>query len=315
MTKPIHLLIAFAVLFGTWPAKASSKAPDTNAIRAWHNREIRVAAIALKILAANVESCPKRSPQYGLVLARLDDVSSPPLRAALTEALGLREEPTALTVVPGGVAELAGIRAGDRVLAINGVKWPTANGPDMPARKAFWDAFQSGQQSAVLRVDTERGDQPVPFRLMGKLSCTASVFLINQRSVNATTFGSRIEIHSALEALLHDDSELAFVIGHEIAHVILEHTGPGKEAQIKDKVVRQRIETEADQLGILLMARAGFDTASAAQANSRMYQTNGLITRLLGLHGAYMPTNERNAFLSKRANEVRQQLESEAGKR
>jgi predicted Zn-dependent protease len=115
--------------------------------------------------------------------------------------------------------------------------------------------------------------------------------------------------------LLQDDSELAFIISHEVAHVILEHSGPGKEAQIKDKVVRQRIEIEADELGVLLMARAGFDPAAAARAESRRYQTNGPVTRGLGLNGVYMPPKERDAFLAKRADEVRLQLEAEAGKR
>jgi hypothetical protein len=313
--KPFHLLIVVAALFGTWPATASPAAPDANAIRDRVNRELRVAAIAQKILAANLESCPRKSPQYGLGLARLDEASSPQLRLALTEALGLREYPTAFAVVPGSVSALAGIRADDRIVAINGVKWPTGDGLDVSARKAFWDAFQSGQQSAVLQVDAERGDQPVQFHLTGKPSCTASVFLINQSSENATAFGSRIEIHSALEALLQDDSELAFIISHEVAHVILEHSGPGKEAQIKDKVVRQRIEIEADELGVLLMARAGFDPAAAARAESRRYQTNGPVTRGLGLNGVYMPPKERDAFLAKRADEVRLQLEAEAGKR
>jgi len=35
---------------------------------------------------------------------------------------------------------------------------------------------------------------------------------------------------SGLEALLKYDAELAFVLAHELAHVILEHTGQGKEA-------------------------------------------------------------------------------------
>jgi hypothetical protein len=315
LMKVFSLLIIAAVLFSAWPVAASSKLPDTNALRAWHNREIRVAAITLKILAANIESCPKKSPQYGLVVARLDDASSLQLRTALTEALGLRDDPIAMTVVPGGAAELAGIRAGDRIVAIEGIKWPTENAPNIAARKPFWDALQSGQQSAAMKVYAKRGEQPIEFNLVGQLACAASVVFINQRSANATTFGSRIEIHSGLEALLQDDAELAFAISHELAHVILEHTGPGKEKNIKDKLVRQRIETEADHLGMLLMARAGFDTASAPRAVSRIYQTNGPISRLLGLHGAYMSTNERNAFLSKRANEVRLQLESEAGKR
>lgn len=302
--------VAAFVMLAHVPAWAAD-APSPDALRAWHKRELRVAGIMHKLRLANLASCPKQELDYGLVVARLDNRASPAVRTAQAQALGLRDYPTALGVVPGSAADESGLREGDRIEAVGGIAWPlTDAGPD--ARKAFWEALYAGTQAPTMEIKAEREGQTRDVHLTGKAACTASLFMINRSSVDASTFGSRIQLNSGLEALLQDDAELAFVLAHELAHVILEHTGPGKEAQIKDRAVRQRIEMEADNLGVLLMARAGFATAAAAASIPRMRKTNGLMSRLLGIYGPYMSTDERMAFLTKRADEVRAQLAAEA---
>lgn len=264
-----------------------------------------------KLRLANLASCPKQELDYGLVVARLADRASPAVRTVQAQALGLREYPTALGVIPGSAADQSGLREGDRIEAVGGTSWPmTDSVPD--ARKAFWEALNAGIQAPALEIKAEREGETRDFRLTGKAGCIASLFMINRNEVNASTFGSRIQVYSGLEALLQDDAELAFVLAHELAHVILEHTGPGKEAQVKDRAVRQRIEIEADHLAVLLMARAGFATTAAAASIPRLRKTNSSISRLLGIYGPYMSTDERAAFLTKRADEVRAQLAAEA---
>lgn len=298
------------VMLAHVPALAAD-APSPDVLRAWHKRELRVAGIMHKLRLANLASCPKQEMTYGLVVARLDDRSSPAVRTAQAEALGLRDYPTALAIIPGSAAEHAGLREGDRIGAVGATAWPLTDAvPD--ARKAFWAALNVGIQAPTLAIKAEREGQTRDFRLIGKAGCIASLFMINRNSVDASTFGSRIQLHSGLEALLQDDAELAFVLAHELAHVILEHTGPGKEAQIKDRAVRQRIEIDADHFALLLMARAGFATTAAAASIPRMRKANGSLTRLLGIYGPYMSTDERVAFLTKRADEVRAQLAAEA---
>jgi hypothetical protein len=302
-------IVAAFVMLAHIPALAAD-APSPDALRAWHMRELRVAGIMHKLRLANLASCPKQEMTYGLAVARLDNRASPAVRTAQAQALGLQDYPTALGVLPGSAAEQAGLREGDRIEAVGGISWPMTDG--VPgARKAFWDAFYAGIQAPTLEIKAERGGQMRDFRLIGNAGCTASLFMINRNSVDASTFGLRIQVNSGLEALLQDDAELAFVLAHELAHVILEHTGPGKEAQVKDRVVRQRIEIEADHLAVLLMARAGFASAAAAASIPRMRKTNGPISRLLGIYGPYMSTDERVAFLTKRADEVRAQLAAE----
>ena len=308
MIKAFSAVAAFVMLAHV-PALAAD-APSPDALRAWHMRELRVAGIMHKLRLANLASCPKQEMTYGLVVARLADRASPAVRTAQAQALGLRDYPTALGVIPGSAADQSGLREGDRIEAVGGISWPLPDaGPD--ARKAFWDALYAGIQAPTLEIKAGREGQTRDFRLIGNAGCTTSLFMINRNNVDASTFGSRITVNSGLEALLQDDAELAFVLAHELAHVILEHTGPGKEAQVKDRAVRQRIEIEADHLAVLLVARAGFATTAAAASIPRLRKTNGPFSRLLGIYGPYMSTDERVAFLTKRADEVRARLAAE----
>ena len=113
--------------------------------------------------------------------------------------------------------------------------------------------------------------------------------------------GGKIMVHTGLiEQLKTTDAELAAVIGHEIAHALREHsreavsrayaqqlglsvlgavTGIGDVgAQMVGMVTdvtfslprNRQQETEADQIGLELMARAGFDPSAAVTLWQKM---------------------------------------------
>jgi predicted Zn-dependent protease len=117
--------------------------------------------------------------------------------------------------------------------------------------------------------------------------------------------GGKIMVYSGLiDQLKTTDAELAAVIGHEIAHALREHsreavsravaqqaglsviaavTGlgegatsvAGQIAQVTFSLPRNRQqETEADQIGLELMARAGFDPAAAIALWQKMAAAN-----------------------------------------
>jgi predicted Zn-dependent protease len=117
--------------------------------------------------------------------------------------------------------------------------------------------------------------------------------------------GGKIMVYSGLmEQLKTTDAELAAVIGHEIAHALREHsreavsravaqqttlsviaavTGMGQGAadlagqitQVTFSLPRNRLqETEADQIGLELMARAGFDPSAAVTLWQKMAAAN-----------------------------------------
>lgn len=286
------------------PALAADTAQD---IRQWHSQQQRVLTLARRILVANAATCKIVRPDYGYLLAAMSATAPAPLRAVWQEALGLDERPTAIMVLKDGPADKAGLHQGDHIMAVGDVAWA----PDKDRRQAFDAAMAKALPSGTLALGIEHGGQTRTITLTSRPACKVDVAVVRRSAANASTFGSHVEVDGGLERLLTDDDELAFVLGHEIAHALLEHTGPGKEAETRDHNRRTVMEREADVLGVRLMARAGFDPAAAARANPKLAHANrGPISRMLDLHGAYMATDERTAFLASEGAKAKAELTS-----
>jgi len=80
----------------------------------------------------------------------------------------------------------------------------------------------------------------------------------------ASTNGRRIRITSGMLRFFADDAELAFVLAHELSHLLLDHAGAfaGRPPE--------GFEAAADRLGIQIVSRAAFDTAVAADFPERL---------------------------------------------
>lgn len=114
--------------------------------------------------------------------------------------------------------------------------------------------------------------------------------LIEDPNWNAfTTGGTYFVIFTALEKDLKDDNELANVIAHEMAHTVANHAferqsylqvnalGGSKSASRSSfqSAFTHENEIEADQIGILYCALAGFDPYAGEAIWQRMYQQRG----------------------------------------
>lgn len=114
--------------------------------------------------------------------------------------------------------------------------------------------------------------------------------LIKRASFNAfVTGGTYIVVHSNLMQTLKDDAELAAVIGHEIAHTVANHVFESQtHAQISaiagsSSVKRSSYqaafthenEREADRIGILYSALAGYDPMAASRIWQRKFSSQG----------------------------------------
>jgi peptidase M48-like protein len=85
----------------------------------------------------------------------------------------------------------------------------------------------------------------------------------------ASTNGRRIQIARGFVEFARADSELAFVIAHEMAHVLKGHQA------VNDVSVRYAQELDADRLGFQILIRAGYDPAGAIDLLRRMQVANG----------------------------------------
>lgn len=117
------------------------------------------------------------------------------------------------------------------------------------------------------------------------------VFLIEDKQVNAFTIGGgKVFVFRGLLGGLvspHDINELAAVIAHEAAHVTCKHVGKRTSMHITslfDKKLRGKMytasyttlqEDEADRVGLLYMALAGYNPDAAATVWARAHGKYG----------------------------------------
>ena len=82
------------------------------------------------------------------------------------------------------------------------------------------------------------------------------IAVIDAEDVNAYAYSGGMVVFTGLATVIHNDDELALVIGHELAHITLSHVY-GVEGTSED-VIRHH-EGLADKLGAFYMMKAGYD--------------------------------------------------------
>lgn len=142
------------------------------------------------------------------------------------------------------------------------------------------------------------------------------VSVLNSKEQNAFCApGGKIGVYSGIIDLMNNEAELAFVVAHEVAHAIARHYGErsalgsvvnaggnilkelGSDsalAQMYGPVAKlgltlpfsRRNEYEADEIGMILMARAGYNPAAAIEFWSRFSSGSktGTLSGLMSTH-------------------------------
>jgi len=140
----------------------------------------------------------------------------------------------------------------------------------------------------------DRGGPIVRPQLEPEPACGAELVVAPIHDINAFADGERVIVTRGLLRFTDDDSELAQVIAHEVAHNALDHIGETKigaglglvldiffmgATGVDSGGVFQGVgagiasagnEAEADYVGLYLMARAGYPVLDAAALWRRM---------------------------------------------
>jgi hypothetical protein len=147
----------------------------------------------------------------------------------------------------------------------------------------------------VPSTSVQHGPTPQP------TACPAAIELSNQPFMHASTDGKRVRISRDMLHFAADDSELAFVMGHELAHVLLHHS------PMADNSKRRRYALEADYVGIYIVARARYDVVIASHFIERLAQsTPGFDVG----HPDYPSSSERYAMLHRAVIEIEHKSEA-----
>lgn len=192
----------------------------------------RVERISHRLRVANAPLCSVTRLDAGLSTHRLNDYPVA-LHPLALHFMDIEEDGRFIrSVVPGSPADKVDIRKGEKVVS----GWPIQ--ADKPL------ILSNGSGAAPVRVD------PQP-------ACVAPAFVINSNQPNASTDGREIELSTALIEQVGDDSGLAFIIAHEMAHVLRQHRPDGP---------RWKAELQADGDALTLMRNAGYDISSTVSA-------------------------------------------------
>ncbi len=119
--------------------------------------------------------------------------------------------------------------------------------------------------------------------------CGYAIKIDNMSELEASTNGRRIRITSGMLRFFAHDDELAFVLAHEVSHILLGHAGAfdGLSARVA--------EAEADKLAIQIVSKSGFNTEIAANFPERLAQ---FYPSMNGGYGTYGMPAQRSAMIS-----------------
>jgi len=253
--------------------------------------EERLQRVSWSLLLRNVELCGDRQA-YGLGLQLATRDAYPEALREGSVGADLHERPRVIFVAQGGPADLAGIRVGDMLQAVNGL--------DAGTRKELREAVKElkpGEKVslAVKRAgDSGQGGEVTEHILTPVKSCNYPVSLMITAELNAFADGKRIVVYSGMMKFLPSDDDLAAIIGHELAHNTQGHRRAKTVNAILGRLLvdlpaavfggistdlggyagsmafSQAFEHEADYVGMYYTARAGYDIGDVASVWRRI---------------------------------------------
>lgn len=255
---------------------ASAGADDfTNIFEALREADLRVQRIGERLAIASAALCRVRQPALGLALHGPDQYLGDAQAAAIRHfrfetAIGISG------VVSGGAGAAAGLLADDSIVRIadTPVESPKAERADTAetARLAAFDRFVAGlAPSEPLMMSVRRQGRDIRAILKPRPACRARFEQRAADDIEASADGVLVQISSRLVGEL-DDSGIAVLLAHELAHNALEHRRRLDAAGVQRGLLAgfgrnvglfRQTEIEADILSVYLLARAGYDPAIA----------------------------------------------------
>jgi hypothetical protein len=217
----------------------------------YQDSNLRLARVAAPLRLKNKSLCPNTRRDPGFTIHKLEDYPEP-MRPMAEALLGVKPGGLYVRAVrPNTSAEKARLEAGDQILGVNGNVISPKPLMETYNRAVLRNGFESVLSKVKIR--TANGQEYVA-RIRPDTACDIPVKVIFSNDINGHTDGTDVLITSALMRSVPDDTNLALVIAHEMAHVIAGHA---------EMFPTQELELEADRMALVLMARAGYDVEAA----------------------------------------------------
>ena len=253
---------------------------------------LRANTIHRRLLRANIEYCQNQTTDIGALIANRNTFApslfdnSIPYNPNWNNMYPTDENMRVLEVQPGTPASRAGLEVNDIVIGVDDTSLGSGGRGSTNFKRAMRTA---GVKTLTVNRDGKYFQIPVKTEYI----CIMPLVILNTNELNAYADGEAIYLNAGMERALRDDTQLAILLGHEMAHNTLRHmeskavgmliggligasidpayTDVGQ--QMGSIVYSQEFETEADYVGVYFASRAGYDVSQAAE----LWRAMGLI--------------------------------------
>ena len=295
MKNPLYALLATIACLAPSGVMASDKQYS------WpvriQNDLIRLGHIEWKFKRNFASICPQTAFSTGMALDFIGAYDEAD-RSFVKQNAELGDHPQVILVPNGSPAEKAGIQPGDQIWRVDGT-----SPYDFVKRKSDFGNLseivlrQIGKSAKAgrVRIDLLRNDEIVRSVVFLEKVCSASIFLKTTKSISAYSDGTNVAITSGLLTFSRNDDEIALVVGHEFAHVILHQNDRS------GLFGKRRIEDEADLMGANLAYCLGFDVTKSLNFWDR-FQTRDRLGFLR------IPTHRAPRARAKRIKEAKEEF-------
>ena len=196
-------------------------------------------------------------------------------------------------VVDGGPSQQAGIKEGDVIIRVNDKQVPVGEGASKKLSELMKEELKDGKNiNLVVQQDgIQETVEVTPVKI-----CDYPLVVVNQDDVNAYADGNNIVIFQGMMDFANTDQELSMVVAHELAHNNMRHIEAKKtnyfvgllfdvllagltgiDIGIRNMAAgaySQEFESEADYVGMYMLARAGMDLQNVPDFWRRMGARN-----------------------------------------
>lgn len=221
----------------------------------------RVLAVSWRLGGAASAACQRTRFDMGWRLHGLN-LYRPALRPIAKVQFGLeRNRLSVLATAPGGPAAQADGAENDVLVAVAGHSIDLQSVSELPDHEAIERAMEEVDaltDRPLVGVKVLRAGQELDLVVRPLRRCDWSIEVTPSQAISARADGHYISVTSRLVDLADRDDTLAFVLAHEMAHNLQRESPDFATRPLRDR------ERDADRVGMILAARAGYDTSDAS---------------------------------------------------
>ena len=305
-------------------AELEAKKQRELAVRSMYEDRLRLWRVAHRIKTKASAVCGDQVNYESGFFPATSFIFGEDLKEAAQQAVNLSDVIKIVDVHPDSPAQTAGLKAGDIPLSLNDWKLPIGKDSLKLTAEKYEEITKTGKSfnARVLRDGKEETLTITPEK-----SCNFAVAMSNDTIINAFADGKRIIVTRGLMRFTKDDTELALVVSHELAHNAMRHIDAKKTnwalgsildilaavygvntqggfGNLAGQAFSQDFEAEADYVGLYMMAHAAFDIDNAPNFWRRMAEAipASIRTNFTASHPA---TPHRFVALEKAVQEIR----------